>query len=144
MLDNLRHFFIGPPLSTQRLAHERLNKVRALAAFSPDALSSIAYANQEIFLGLVVAGAAGLPPTAAGGLSAAGAPPASNAGAPASKRSGAGAVGWASWALCADAAPAYTSSAAISSNTAYTLRARATPARRELRSLATSRNTRAW
>src|SRR5512144_1444961 len=60
MLDNLRHFFLGPPLPTQRLATERLNKVRALAAFSPDALSSIAYANQEIFLGLVVAGAAGL------------------------------------------------------------------------------------
>ncbi len=60
MLDNLRHFFIGPPLPTQRLAIERLNKVRALAAFSPDALSSIAYANEEIFLGLVVAGAAGL------------------------------------------------------------------------------------
>ena len=60
MLDNLRHFFIGPPLPTQRLATERLNKVRALAAFSPDALSSIAYANEEIFLGLVVAGAAGL------------------------------------------------------------------------------------
>lgn len=51
---------IGPPLPTQRLAGERLNKIRALAAFSPDALSSIAYANQEIFLGLAVAGAAGL------------------------------------------------------------------------------------
>jgi amino acid transporter len=38
----------------------RLNKIRALAAFSPDALSSIAYANQEIYLGLVVAGTAGL------------------------------------------------------------------------------------
>ena len=37
-----------------------MNKVRALAAFSPDALSSIAYANQEIYLGLVVAGSAGL------------------------------------------------------------------------------------
>src|SRR5512144_97694 len=60
MLDNLRHFFLGPPLPTQRLATERLNKVRALAAFSPDALASIAYANQEIYLGLVVAGAAGL------------------------------------------------------------------------------------
>ena len=53
-------FIVGPPLPTQRLESERLNKVRALAAFSPDALSSIAYANQEIFLGLVVAGAAGL------------------------------------------------------------------------------------
>ncbi|HSD85097.1 MAG TPA: APC family permease [Anaerolineae bacterium] len=51
---------IGPPLPTQRLATERLNKVRALAAFSPDALSSIAYANQEIFLGLVAAGSIGL------------------------------------------------------------------------------------
>lgn len=60
MLDNLRHLLIGPLLPTQRLATERLNKVRALAAFSPDALSSIAYANQEIFLGLVVAGTAGL------------------------------------------------------------------------------------
>jgi len=56
----LLHLLIGPPLPTQRLAGERLNKIRALAAFSPDALSSIAYANQEIFLGLSVAGAAGL------------------------------------------------------------------------------------
>jgi amino acid transporter len=38
----------------------RLSNVRALAALAPDALSSIAYANQEIFLGLVAAGAAGL------------------------------------------------------------------------------------
>ena len=60
MIDSLRHFLIGPPLPTRQLAGERLNKVRALAAFSPDALSSIAYANQEIYLGLVVAGSLGL------------------------------------------------------------------------------------
>jgi amino acid transporter len=60
MLSRLREIFIGPPLPTQQSAHEKLNKIRALAAFSPDALSSIAYANQEIYLGLVVAGAAGL------------------------------------------------------------------------------------
>ncbi|HVO69912.1 MAG TPA: hypothetical protein VMT24_07700, partial [Aggregatilineaceae bacterium] len=60
MLSRLRELLIGPPLPTERLGGERLNKIRALAAFSPDALSSIAYANQEIFLGLVVAGAAGL------------------------------------------------------------------------------------
>jgi len=60
MISRLRDIFIGPPLPTQQSAHEKLNKVRALAAFSPDALSSIAYANQEIYLGLVVAGAAGL------------------------------------------------------------------------------------
>jgi len=41
-------------------AHKRLNKPRALAAFSPDGLSSIGYANQEIYLGLVAAGSAGL------------------------------------------------------------------------------------
>jgi len=60
MLNKIREALIGPPLPTQSLAHKRLNKVRALAAFSPDALSSIAYANQEIYLGLVVAGSAGL------------------------------------------------------------------------------------
>jgi amino acid transporter len=60
MLPRLWHFLVGSPLPTFEMAHKRLNKVRALAAFSPDALSSIAYANQEIFLGLVVAGSAGL------------------------------------------------------------------------------------
>jgi len=60
MLSTLRHLIVGSPLTTQQLSSERVNKVRALAAFSPDALSSIAYANQEIFLGLVVAGSAGL------------------------------------------------------------------------------------
>ena len=60
MLDSLKHFVIGSPLPTRQLADQRLNKVRALAAFSPDAFSSIAYANQEIYLGLVVAGSVGL------------------------------------------------------------------------------------
>ena len=60
MLNRVRHLLLGPPLPTQQAAHERLNKVRALAAFSPDALSSIAYANQEIYLGLVIAGSAAL------------------------------------------------------------------------------------
>jgi amino acid transporter len=60
MLSRLKNALIGSPLPTQQLADKRLNKIRALAAFSPDALSSIAYANQEIYLGLVVAGSAGL------------------------------------------------------------------------------------
>lgn len=60
MLNVIKHLLIGSPLPTQQLADRRLNKIRALAAFSPDALSSIAYANQEIYLGLVVAGSAGL------------------------------------------------------------------------------------
>jgi amino acid transporter len=57
---SLKDLLIGPPLPTHQLAEKRLNKIRALAAFSPDALSSIAYANEEIFLGLVIAGSAGL------------------------------------------------------------------------------------
>ncbi len=60
MLSRLKSALIGTPLPTRQLAEKRLNKIRALAAFSPDALSSIAYANQEIYLGLVVAGSAGL------------------------------------------------------------------------------------
>jgi amino acid transporter len=60
MLDSLRHLIIGSPLPTRQLIDRRLNKVRAMAAFSPGALSSIAYANQEIYLGLVVAGSVGL------------------------------------------------------------------------------------
>ena len=60
MFTRLKELLIGPPLPTQQLNEKKLNKIRALAAFSPDALSSIAYANQEIYLGLLVAGSAGL------------------------------------------------------------------------------------
>src|SRR4030066_1395789 len=60
MLSKLKSVLIGSPLPTQQLGEKRLNKIRPLAAFSPDALSSIAYANQEIFLGVVGAGSAGL------------------------------------------------------------------------------------
>jgi amino acid transporter len=57
---HFREWLIGSPLPTERLESERLDTLRALAVLSPDALSSIAYANQEIFLGLVVAGSIGL------------------------------------------------------------------------------------
>jgi amino acid transporter len=60
MLSKLKDLLIGPALPTQSLGHKQLNKIRALAAFSPDALASIAYANQEIYLGLIVAGSMGL------------------------------------------------------------------------------------
>jgi amino acid transporter len=60
MFNTIKDLIIGSPLPTRQLGEKRLNKIRALAAFSPDALSSIAYANQEIFLGLVIAGSAGL------------------------------------------------------------------------------------
>src|SRR5512138_26695 len=60
MATRLKDLLIGPPIPTHKLSEKKLNKVRALAAFSPDALSSIAYANQEIYLGLLIAGSVGL------------------------------------------------------------------------------------
>jgi len=60
VVSRIRNRLLGPPLATYRLGEEKLNKIRALATFSPDALSSIAYANQEIYLALLVAGSAGL------------------------------------------------------------------------------------
>ena len=60
MFTRIKELLIGSPLPTHLLKHERLDNIRALAAFSPDALSSIAYANQEIYLGLIVAGTVGL------------------------------------------------------------------------------------
>ncbi|MGC8838138.1 MAG: APC family permease [Anaerolineae bacterium] len=60
MLHELRRVLIGPPLPTQRLAHERLGKVQALAVLSSDALSSVAYATEEILLVLTLGGSAAL------------------------------------------------------------------------------------
>ena len=51
---------IGSSMSNARLVEERLSKRVALAIFSSDALSSTAYATQEILLILVLAGAGAL------------------------------------------------------------------------------------
>lgn len=48
----LKNLLFGQPLETSRLAHERLPKWKALAVFSSDALSSVAYATQEILIPL--------------------------------------------------------------------------------------------
>ncbi len=47
---------LGPALPTANLAHERLGKVGALAIFSSDALSSVAYATEEMLKTLFIAG----------------------------------------------------------------------------------------
>ncbi len=60
MIDQIRQFLIGSPLPTEAAAHERLGKVQALALLSSDALSSVAYATEEILLVLVVAGSGAL------------------------------------------------------------------------------------
>src|SRR5512141_1910312 len=60
MLTRLKDLVIGPALPTKMEGLRQVSKWHGLAAFSPDALASIAYANQEIYLGLIAAGAAGL------------------------------------------------------------------------------------
>lgn len=57
---SLRHWFIGRPLSTADAPHQTIGKRVGLAVFASDALSSTAYATQEILGVLMVAGAAAL------------------------------------------------------------------------------------
>lgn len=52
----LKRWLVGPALKTTQAVHERLSKPLALAVFSSDALSSVAYATEEILLILVLAG----------------------------------------------------------------------------------------
>ena len=59
-ISTLKKVFVGRPLATAQARHERLSKTSALAVFSSDALSSVAYATEEILLILVMAGTAAL------------------------------------------------------------------------------------
>jgi amino acid transporter len=59
-LSRLKRAFLGSPLPTAQSRHERLAKSTALAVFASDALSSVAYATEEILLVLVLAGSAAL------------------------------------------------------------------------------------
>jgi amino acid transporter len=59
-LSRLKRVFLGSPLPTAQSRHERLVKSTALAVFASDALSSVAYATEEILLVLVLAGTAAL------------------------------------------------------------------------------------
>src|ERR671937_2244786 len=56
----VNRFRVGPPMPLAQARHERLHKRVALAVFSSDALSSVAYATEEILLILVLAGTAAL------------------------------------------------------------------------------------
>ena len=55
---HLKHVVFGRPLASERLEHERLNKKTALAVLSSDAISSVAYATDQILF--VLGGAIGL------------------------------------------------------------------------------------
>ena len=58
MATTIKRLLVGRALRTEQAAHERLTKKTALAVFSSDALSSTAYATEEILLVLAVAAAA--------------------------------------------------------------------------------------
>jgi amino acid transporter len=54
----VKRAFVGAPMPLAQARHERLRKTVALAVFSSDALSSVAYATEEILLILILAGLA--------------------------------------------------------------------------------------
>jgi amino acid transporter len=56
-MPQLRRFLLGRRLSTEESHHTRISNPIALAVFSSDALSSVAYATQEIMVPLTVASA---------------------------------------------------------------------------------------
>lgn len=59
-LQALKRVLIGSPIPRTLERHERLGRATGLAVFAADALSSSAYATEEILVILVLAGAAGL------------------------------------------------------------------------------------
>jgi amino acid transporter len=54
----LKRWLVGDPLKTAQARHERLSKTIALAIFSSNAISSVAYGTEEILFVLALAGAA--------------------------------------------------------------------------------------
>ncbi|MEX2393596.1 MAG: APC family permease [Actinomycetota bacterium] len=59
-IDLIKSLVVGRPKSTAGLEHERLSKKVALAVFASDALSSSAYATEEMLIVLLMAGTAAL------------------------------------------------------------------------------------
>jgi amino acid transporter len=55
-IQRAKHLLLGNPIPTARESQERLTKTKALAVFSSDALSSVAYATEEIMKVLVLVG----------------------------------------------------------------------------------------
>ena len=59
-MTRVKRLIFGRPLASDRLEQERLNKKTALAVLSSDAISSVAYATEQILLVLAVLGAVAL------------------------------------------------------------------------------------
>src|SRR5262245_1109963 len=60
LLSQLKRFVVGKPIPSRLAHHERLSRFTGLAVLSSDALSSVAYATEEILRVLVLAGTAAL------------------------------------------------------------------------------------
>jgi len=60
MVAQIKRFLVGKPIATEHQHHERLSRVTALAVFSSDALSSVAYATEAILAILLIGGSAAL------------------------------------------------------------------------------------
>ncbi|HEY5548953.1 MAG TPA: APC family permease [Coriobacteriia bacterium] len=60
MPNALKQILLGRPIHNREAAHQRLSNPVALAVFSSDALSSVAYATEEILLALAIAGTGAL------------------------------------------------------------------------------------
>ncbi len=60
VFNRIKRILIGAPISSEHSMHERLTNIKALAILSSDALSSVAYATEEILRILVLAGTAAL------------------------------------------------------------------------------------
>jgi hypothetical protein len=56
VLDSFKRVLVGRPLASSEQEHQRITKTIALAVFSSDAISSTAYATQEILLVVAVGG----------------------------------------------------------------------------------------
>jgi amino acid transporter len=56
----VKRWLVGLPLKKEQAADERLSKTVALAVFSSNAISSVAYATEEILLVLILAGTAAM------------------------------------------------------------------------------------
>ncbi len=58
MPSSFKRLVMGAPISTEHAHHEKLPKILALPVFSSDAISSVAYASEEIMAALLLAGSA--------------------------------------------------------------------------------------
>ncbi|MDM5154286.1 APC family permease [Bacillus sp. DX1.1] len=57
MVSSIKRFLIGRPLKSTELGEQKLNKTKALAILSSDALSSVAYGPEQILIALATVGA---------------------------------------------------------------------------------------